>query len=78
MAAPVVFHPSSIVAPVTAGNVSASMMGMQNLGQMFNPKPTVNDAALLKPQMMASFLALTDISNLVSLAVASNANDGGW
>jgi hypothetical protein len=64
--------------PTTAGNLSASMFAMQNLGQMFNPTPTATDAALLEHQMIASLLAQTDISKLLSLAVAGNANNGCW
>jgi hypothetical protein len=59
-----------------AANLSATnMMAIQNLGRMFNPKPapTANDTALLlKRQMLASLLGQTDISKLLSLAVAGN------
>lgn len=53
----------------------SNKLDMVALRQMFAPKPTANDAALLKRQMLASLLAQTDMGKLLSLAVANN---GAW
>jgi hypothetical protein len=57
-----------------AANLSATMMGQR----MFAPAKhtaSANDATFLKRQMLASLLAQTDMSKLLSLAVAAN---GAW